>query len=407
MSAFLGRFVYRRRWPVLIATLAGLAFAVVWGTGVFGSLAGGGFEDPGSESYRADQAAAKLRRDSADVVLLYSSVDRTIDDPAFRTAVEESLAGIPTRYVEATTTFWSSGSAQFVSPDRRPTYAVVQLVADRHDSYDAIAADLARPVDGITVQRGGNIPLDEDINSQVERDIQRAEMLSLPIVLVLLVVIFGGLVAASIPLAIGGLAILGAFTLLRLMTLITDVSIFSINIVTMLGLGLAIDYALFILNRFREELSRRGEVQDALAYTMATAGRTVACSGITVAVSLASLLFFPQVFLRSMGFGGIAAVLVAMAGALTVLPGLLAVLGPRVNSLWVPLLQRRRGTSSHEPVEHGLWFRLSRSVMRRPLVYVVVILPLLLLLGSPFLRVHFGGIDYRALPDGTESREVA
>jgi uncharacterized membrane protein YdfJ with MMPL/SSD domain len=408
MFAFLSRFVYRRLWLVLIATIAGLAFAVTWGTGVFGSLGGGGFEDPDSESSRADQAAAaKLERNSPDVVLLFTGAHRTVDDPAYRAAVDKSLADIPAGYVETTTTYWSTGSARFVSHDRRSTYAVVQLVADRHDSYDAISAGLARPVDGITVQRGGNIPLDEDIDSQVERDIQRAEVISLPIVLVLLVVIFGGLVAASMPLAIGGLAILGAFTLLRVMTLITDVSVFSVNIVTMLGLGLAIDYALFIVSRFREELSQVGDVQAALERTMATAGRTVAFSGITIAVSLASLLFFPQVFLRSMGIGGMSAVLVAIVGALTVLPALLAVLGRRVNSLQVPLPRRRRGAQADTADEHGLWYRLSRSVMRRPLIYVVVLLPLLLLLGSPFLRVQFGGIDYRALPERTESRAVA
>jgi len=406
MFALLGRFTYRRRWPILAATIVAITFAGGWGTGVFGALGAGGFEDPGSESYRAEQeAGANLERDAADVVLLYTSADQTVDDPAFRDAVEESLARIPAGYVVGATTYWSTGSTQFVSEDRRSTYAVLQLEGGE-EAYDQIAADLARPVDSITVQRGGNIPLDEDINSEIERDIQRAETLSLPIVLVLLVVIFGGLVAASLPLAIGGLAILGAFTMLRLMTLVTDVSVFAINIVTMLGLGLAIDYALFIVSRFREELAQAPDVQAALGRTMATAGRTVAFSGITVAISLASLLLFPQNFLKSMGFGGMAAVLVAMVGALTALPALLAVLGHRVNSLRV-VRRRPRARPARAAVEHGAWYRLSRNVMRRPLVYVVVIVPLLLLLGSPFLRAQFGGIDYRALPDGTESREVA
>ena len=174
----------------------------------------------------------------------------------------------------------------------------------------------------------------------------------------------------------------------------------------MLGLGLAIDYALFVVSRFREELRARcRRTESALARTMATAGRTVAFSGLTVAISLASLLLFPQVFLRSMGFGGMAAVLVAMIGALTVLPALLAVLGHRVDSLRMPVpraaARRRPGGG---PSTRGAWSRLAHTVMRRPVVYVAVIVPLLLVAGLPFLRVEFGGVDHRALPAGTESR---
>jgi RND superfamily putative drug exporter len=192
---------------------------------------------------------------------------------------------------------------------------------------------------------------------------------------------------------------------LRLLTLVTDVSIFSINIVTMLGLGLAIDYSLFVVSRFREELRQGASTEAALVRTMSTAGRTVAVSGLTVAIALASLTLFPQVFLRSMGFGGMAAVLVAMVGALTVLPALLAVLGRRVDSLRIPTPWRRRAATVPDD-NHGAWYRLARSVMRRPVVYVAVIVPVLLLAGLPFLRVTFGGVDERALPAGAESRVV-
>ncbi|MDQ3480851.1 MAG: MMPL family transporter, partial [Actinomycetota bacterium] len=225
--------------------------------------------------------------------------------------------------------------------------------------------------------------------------------------------------AASLPLLIGGLAILGSFTLLRVLSIYTDVSVFSINIVTFLGLGLAIDYSLFMLSRFREELPRHsGDIEQALRATTSTAGRTVAFSGVTVAISLASLLLFPQVFLRSMGFGGMAAVLVAMTAALTVLPALLAVLGHRVNALSVrPLLRRitHRGAdaptmpTAHDPAaihSSGAWSRIAHSVMRRPVLYAVTIAIGLLLLGTPFLNVKFGGIDERALPADAESRVV-
>jgi uncharacterized membrane protein YdfJ with MMPL/SSD domain len=415
----LGHLVYRgRRW-VLAAAAAVLVLGATWGTGVFGAMTSSGFDDPGSES-----AAAKARieetvgRTGADVVLLYRFGGRPVTDPAFRAAVQEHLAGLPDRLLRSVTTAWSAGPATnsaLVSDDGRATYAVVGLAGtgddDVMDAYDELEPAL-RDADGLDVQLGGGAAISSDITTQVSEDIAKAEQLSLPIVLVLLVVIFGGLVAAGLPLAIGGLAILGAFLMLRLLTVVTDVSVFAINIVTMLGLGLAIDYALFVVSRFREERRLPGATtESALARTMATAGRTVAFSGVTVAVALASLLFFPQTFLRSMGFGGMAAVLVAMLGALTVLPALLAVLGHRVDSLRIPLpgrLSRLRGRRLPAEAEHhGAWYRVAHSVMRRPVVYVAVIVPVLLLAGLPFLRVEFGGVDHRALPAGTESRTVA
>jgi trehalose monomycolate/heme transporter len=415
----LGHLVYRgRRW-VLAAAAAVLVLGATWGTGVFGAMTSSGFDDPGSES-----AAAKARieetvgRTGADVVLLYRFGGRPVTDPAFRAAVQEHLAGLPDRLLRSVTTAWSAGPATnsaLVSDDGRATYAVVGLAGtgddDVMDAYDELEPAL-RDADGLDVQLGGAAAISSDITTQVSEDIAKAEQLSLPIVLVLLVVIFGGLVAAGLPLAIGGLAILGAFLMLRLLTVVTDVSVFAINIVTMLGLGLAIDYALFVVSRFREERRLPGATtESALARTMATAGRTVAFSGVTVAVALASLLFFPQTFLRSMGFGGMAAVLVAMLGALTVLPALLAVLGHRVDSLRIPLpgrLSRLRGRRLPAEAEHhGAWYRVAHSVMRRPVVYVAVIVPVLLLAGLPFLRVEFGGVDHRALPAGTESRTVA
>ncbi len=182
--------------------------------------------------------------------------------------------------------------------------------------------------------------------------------------LVLLLVIFGSLAAASLPLAVGGIGIIGSFAALRLLTLATPVSIYSVNITTILGLGLAIDYGLFMVGRFREELQRQPTVEDALARTVATAGRTIAVSGVTVAMALASLLLFPEVFLRSMGYGGVATVLVDMLAALTVLPALLALLGPRVNALRVRKSARCGRRPSGEAA--GGWYRLARTVMRRP-----------------------------------------
>jgi RND superfamily putative drug exporter len=407
----LGHVTFHHRRAVLALAGVFLAIGALWGTGVFSSMISSGFETPGSESARAlSRVEDTVGRSGADVVVLYRDDGRSVDDPAFRAAVEQHLAGLPRDLVASTTTYWTAGDAagHFVSRDHRSTYAVVQLRGDDEDALMDAYADLEPALRdapaGLDVRVGGDEAIASDITTQVSEDIARAEQISLPIVLVLLVVIFGGLTAASLPLAIGGLAILGAFTMLRLLSLVTDVSVFAVNIVTMLGLGLAIDYALFVVSRFREEVRSGKDTESALRATMATAGRTVAFSGLTVAIALASLLFFPQVFLRSMGFGGMAAVLVAMVGALTVLPALLAVLGPKVDSLRLPFL--RRGTpATTEP--HGAWYRLAHSVMRRPVAYVAVIVPLLLVAGLPFLRVEFGGVDHRALPAGAESRVVS
>jgi trehalose monomycolate/heme transporter len=224
----------------------------------------------------------------------------------------------------------------------------------------------------------------------------------MPVLLVLMLIIFGSLAAASLPLAIGGVAILGSFAALRLLTLFTSVSIYSINITTILGLGLAIDYGLFMVARFRDELNSQPSTAAALSRTVATAGRTVAVSGVTVALALASLMLFPETFLRSMGYGGVATVLVDMLAALTVMPALLAVLGPRVNALRVRRSVRRTAV----PEGRGAWYRIARSVMRRPVAYIAVIVIALLALGSPFRSIAWGGTDARALPAGSAPRVV-
>jgi uncharacterized membrane protein YdfJ with MMPL/SSD domain len=410
MFEALGRVMYRRRRWVVTLALAFVVFAGVWGTGVFGAMTGGGFEDPDSESSRAFEVAEReLGRDGADVVVLYSSEDRTVDDPAFAAAVTDSIAALPDDTVERSTTYWSTGAELLVSDDRQATYAVLQLPdGDRDAALAEIRADLSAP--GLETQIGGNAAIDTDINERVSADIARAEMISLPILGVLLVVIFGSFAAASLPLAIGITAILGAFTALRGFAMFTDVSIFAVNVITITGLGLAIDYGLFVVSRFREEVRRQPDIETALARTMATAGRTVAVSGITVAISIGGLLIFPQVFLRSMGFGGMSAVLIAMLAALTLLPALLAMLGTRVDALSVrPWLRRlfRRPLASPATQEHGAWSRIAHSVMRRPVIYTVAVVALLVALALPFLRVQFGGIDERALPEGQESRVVA
>jgi RND superfamily putative drug exporter len=403
----LGRFTYRRRRLVLALTAAFVAFGLAWGTGVFGSLANGGFDAPNTEASRAVETIEQsVGRTGTDVVVLYHSSDRTVADPAFRESVSQHLSALPSQDVVATQTYWSTRSPAFVSKDQHSTYAVLTLAGadpeERLETFHKIADQVRTSPPGLAAKVGGEVALFEEVNTQTEHDIVRAETISTPIVLVLLVVVFGGLVAASLPLFVGALAILGAFVLLRGLSAITDVSIFSINLVTMIGLGLAIDYALFMVTRFREELAKGKDVEDALAATMATAGRTVAFSGVTVGVAISSLVLFPVMFLRSMAYGGAAAVAVAMVAALTALPALLAVLGHRVNSLRLPFIRSR----AVGVAEHGAWYRLAHNVMRRPVRYVLVLVPVLLVLGIPFLQAQLGGVDHRVLPSGATSRTV-
>jgi len=402
-----GRFIYRRRRLVLLTAAIAVAGAAAWGSGVFGSLqSGGGFTAPGSQSQQAsDLATRAFGRDTADVVVLYRSATQTVADPAYRRAVTGTLAALPRDQVLSAVSYWTSRSPQFIGAGGHETYAVLRLAgagdAAQIKAYQAIAGKLGAP--GLTEVTGGQIPTEQAINGQVKSDIGRAEGLSMPVLLVLMLMIFGSLAAASLPLAIGGAAILGSFAALRLLTLFTSVSVYSINITTILGLGLAIDYGLFMVARFRDELGHQPSTEQALARTVATAGRTVAVSGVTVALALASLMLFPEMFLRSMGYGGVATVVVDMLAALTVMPALLAVLGPRVNALRIRRPARRAPAAG----SGGAWYRIARSVMRRPLAYLAVIVIALLALGSPFRSITWGGTDARALPSGSAPRVVA
>ena len=406
-----GRAVSRRRRLTLVITFLFVAFAGAWGTGVFGKLSSGdNFTPPSSPSQREATAAEQVfGRNDADVVVLYRSATMTVTDPAYRQAVTTALSALPRADVARVSTYWSTGSPSLVSTDRHATYAVLQLTgaddAARHQTYDAIKNELtpaSLAADGVTARVGGNVATEVAINNEVTADIAKAEGFSMPVLLILLTVIFGSLAAASLPLAIAGVGILGSFTVLRLLTIATTVSIYSLNITTILGVGLGIDYGLFMVTRFREELHRQPTVEQAVARTVATAGRTVAVSGVTVALALTSLMLFPVDFLRSMGYGGVATVAVDVAAALTVLPALLAVLGHRVNALRI----RRSVQRPPRDETSGAWYRLARSVMRRPLVYVAVITIALLALAAPFLRISWGGTDARTLPAASTVRQV-
>jgi RND superfamily putative drug exporter len=404
MVAWWGRAVVRLRWWVLAAGLALVVAGATWGAGVFGALTGGGYADPDSEAIRAyARIAAEVGQRDPDLIVLWSSDTATVDDPAVRSAVTTVVGGLRQRpeVVAVTSYLDPQAPPALVATDRRATYAAVHLRDGDEDAkvaaYHAIAGDLDAP--GLRTDVGGTVAFLDQSNAQTEEDIVRAETFSLPVLLVLLILIFRGVVAALSPLLIGGVAILGAFVAVRALTYVTDISVFAINVITLLGLGMAVDYALFVVSRFREELAAGRDVPGAIAVTVATAGRTVLVSGLTVVLALSSLLIFPQPFLGGMAIGGMAAVFIAMLAALTVLPAALVLLGRRIDALRVPL-PRRRGSGAG-------WARIAHSVMRRPVVYALGVVAVLALFAAPFTRVQWGGFDEQVLPADTEARIVA
>lgn len=398
-----------RRILLILGVVFGV-FAGVWGTGVFDRLDGdSSLDDPNSESQLINaRVTEELGRQSTDLVALYSSDTLRVTDPAFEQAVTAVTDAVATRpEVDLVTTFYDTDADSLVSTDGHATYVPIRFVAGTDDDVIGAVRD-ELTADGLSTQVGGSAAIDLDINDRIGPDIAKAEMIAMPILLLALLVVLGNVVAALIPLLLGGLSILGAFTVLRVISNYTELSAFSINIITILGLGLAVDYGLFMVSRFREELGRGATTADAVSRTMATAGRTVAVSGVIVGLSLSSLLIFPQVLLHSMGLGGAAAVLVAMVASLTVLPAVLAVLGPRIDAGRLPWTKRRGvRTVTGTVADSGWWARVANSVMRRPVMYVVGTIAVLLVLAAPLANIRFGGIDERALPVGTESRVVS
>ncbi|WP_228770005.1 MMPL family transporter [Actinokineospora alba] len=398
---------------ILVGTAAFVAFAGIWGTGVFDRLADdGSLSDPASESQRIiARVADEIGRANVHLIALYSSDTLEVTDARFRDPVNAVVADLKAdKAVEMVTSFYETKAPSLVSTEKNATYVPIRFVAGTGEAVVKQVRDRLA-IEGLTTQIGGQLAVNLDIDKQVGDDIVRAELIATPILLLLLVFIFGSVVAASMPLLIGGVAILGAFTAVRGLTMVTDVSVFSINIITILGLGLAVDYALFMVSRFREELDKGYEVNDAVRRTMATAGRTVAVSGVVVTLALSGLMIFPQMLLRSMGLGGASAVIVAMLTSLTVLPAMLAVLGHRINALRLPWLRKRKIPTVTGAVaktaDSGVWARIANSVMRRPVLYTLGVTMILLLLAAPFTRVQFGGVDERVLPPGTESRVVS
>lgn len=402
-----GALVVRRAVVVLLVGLGLTAAAAVAGIGLEDRLDAGGFDDPGSEAARElAQERATFGNRSVDAILIFSSPDEEVAAPAFRAEVERTLAAVPEDTIAAAQTWYDAEDPAMLSRDGHATAVYVSFVGESQDDFGAAFERMEPAVEASTLETdlAGPYAVYVDVNEETKADLLRAELVSMPVVLLLSLIIFRSVVAALMPVLVGVVAVVGARATVAGLNELVDVSIFAPNIITLLGLGLAIDYALFVVSRFREEIARTpGDTRRALVRTMATAGRTVAFSALTVAAAMSSLLVFPQTFLKSIGYGGIAAVLIAMVAALTVLPAALALLGTRIDALRIPFLQRAPRAES----DHGGWARLARAVMRRPVLVAVGVVALLLVVASPFLGVKWGSVDYRVLPADTPSHQAS
>ena len=405
MFAAFAALAQRHRVAVVIASVVLFAAAGAFGAGVADKLDPYGAEDPDTESVRAEERLENAGYRETDVIVLVEDTDPRSEDGAARLA-ELSRELRRDDDVAQVTGFAETQSDAFVSRKGDATYLSVGLEPtedrERQEAADRVAASLEDERD-VTV--GGIAVANAQVNEQVESDLQRAELYAFPILFLLSLLFFRSLVAALLPLLVGGLAIVSTFFVLSAVSELTSVSIFALNLVTGLGLGLAIDYSLFIVSRYREEIARTGPGLEAMKVTMATAGRTVLFSSLTVSAALAALVVFPQRFLYSMGLGGAIVALVAAAIALIVLPAVLALLGKRVDALAPKFLQRRAERDARS-AEEGFWYRLSQFVMRFPGRVATASAALLIALGIPFLNVAFTTVDAQVLPEEASANQV-
>ena len=398
--------VVRRRVIVLICGALFLVIAGALGNGVVDRLSVGGYTNPNTESAQADAILSnQLHLGQPNFILLVTDA-RGVDDPAVvaaGTALTARVAAEPS--VQDATSYWVAGRP----PSLRSTNGDKALILVRVKGDDdevqrhmkTLAPRYAGTVNGLHVRLGGLAEANSELTDVSTKDATRAESVALPITLLALILVFGSVVAAVIPVGLGIIAIIGVLLVMRLVTGITPVSILALNFTTIFGLGLAIDYSLFIVTRYREELRNGRDVPTAIAITMSTAGRTVLFSAITVALALSVLVLFPFEFIRSFAYAGVPTALFAALASLVLLPAFLAVLGPRIDRLRV---FRRRQAGA---VETGFWHRLATRVMRHALPVLLIVVAFLLLLGVPFLHLRMSLADERTLPPTAGAFQVA
>jgi RND superfamily putative drug exporter len=403
-----GRFVYRRRWAMLVVS------AVLLGLSVAGILTGatltgnGGFGTNLAAGQAAKLVAAEIQPQAAatgsSIELIFSSGTLAATDPAFQTAVEQAVTALSgdSRVTGVDTPYNVPAAAEssYISNDSHKALVVVHLKDSSVVAEGYLSQVLAEIHPGaLSVVATGDVPINLAFNTTLEQDLKRAEIVALPVTLLLLVLIFGSVVAALLPISVGVLAIVGGVGGTLFLARFTDVSQYAINVVTLIGLGVAIDYSLFIVNRFRDELAAGASREDAIAKALSTAGRAITFSGVTVAVGLSAMLFFQGTFMASMGAAGAIVVGIAVVYGLTFLPALLSVMGPTVDRLRLPFMGRRK------PPGTGAWHAMALWVMRRPWVVLVPALGILLVAGTPFLQLRLaqGGVDQ--LPPSNQARQ--
>ena len=407
MFASWGRLVYRFRWATLVGSGLLLAISIA-GLMMGGTLTSGGPLTSNLESAKAgnliSSELASNAKATSNFSLIFSSSTASVGDPAFKDAVTAAAAQLRSdpRVVSVLDPYSASSPSvaqAFTSKDGHQALVVVALKSSGQQAwkdYDSIRSEIH--ANGLNVTGTGFVPINQAFNKTLETDLQRAETVTLPVTLILLVLIFASIVAAGLPLGVGVLTIVGGLAGTFFLNRFTDVSQYALNIVTLIGLGVSIDYSLFIVNRFRDELATGATRENAIATTMATAGRAITFSGLTVVVGLSAMLFFQGTFMASMGAAGAIVVAVAVLYGLTFLPALLSIIGPGVNRLRIPSIRRTQ-------TGRGFWRSLATWVMRRPIVVLVPTTAFLVLAGSPFFQLRLANGNVDMLPTRLEARQ--
>jgi len=394
----LGRLAVRRSKLVLVSFVISMLAAGGIGLSVFGNLDSGGYSDPNSESMKVwNYFKENLKTRDAGVILVVDGKSNSVNDPKVTSdalSLEKEVAAIAG--VKSTLSYWTSGNQPtLVSKDGKAAYLLVYTDSDDFAKVGKIGKEIQSKFDGeyksLRVFASGNGVITSAINGRISKDLALAESISIPLTFILLIIVFGAIVASAMPLFVGLFSILGAFFLLFLITKFTSVSVFALNLVTGIGLGLGIDYSLLMVNRFREELHHGKEVAEAVITTVKTAGKTVFYSGLTVAVTLGSMVVFPQSFLKSFGYAGVSVVIIAIISAIFPLPALMMLLGHRVDKFVIR-------KSAITPKSDGRWAHTARFVMRRPVSIVLLSLLILAAIAAPIKNIAFSQVDARVLP---------
>ena len=393
----LGSLIVKRKRLIFSLFLVAIFSAGAIGTSVFGKLDSGGYNDPKSDSAKAFEYLTDVFKVKDPAVVLVVETTNGVNDPAVvatAAKLETSIKG--EAGVGSTLSYWSAGGAPTLkSSDENSAFLFIYSEDVEWDNVQSLGKRIQEKYDGkfenLTVYASGTGVFAHAINTKIANDLKISEAISIPLTFILLVFVFGGLVASAMPLLVGVSAILGSLLVIYLLTLFTGVSVFALNLITGLGLGLGIDYSLLVVNRFREELHSGKSVDEAIKKTVATAGKTVFYSGLTVVITLAALMLFPLMFLKSFGYAGVTVVVMAVLGALVALPALLAILGKRIDKAVV-----RKGAL--KPKEDGKWAQTARFVMRKPVSVVVLSLVILTVLAAPIKNIVFSQVDSRVLP---------